>query len=143
MATDDNDWKTNGQHKHGGWRPGAGRPPNVPNNITRELREAIVYAARNCEYGRDPEHPNEPGSLERFFITLADRNMSLFCMLLSKGIPKIIESQSTATLDVTYRTTEQVKEAMVAAGMAPKMIEQLEAILPVGDVIEEPAKETT
>jgi hypothetical protein len=139
---DENPWKTNGQSKRGGARPGAGRKPNIPNNLTRELREAIVYAARNCEYGRDPEHPDQPGSLERFFVTLADRNMSLFCMLLSKGIPKYIESQSTATLDITtYQTIDQVKQAMIEAGMAPKMIEQLESMLPVGDIIENEEKQ--
>jgi hypothetical protein len=137
MTTDDDDWKTNGKCKLGGWRPGAGRKPNIPNNLTRELREAIIYGAREGNLGRDPEHPELPGTLERFFVNLCNDHLSLFCGLLSKGIPKLIESQSTATLDISYRTTEQVKEAMVASGMAPKFIEQLEAILPKGDVIED------
>jgi hypothetical protein len=138
---DDLPWKTNG--KRGGPRPGAGRKPNIPNNYTREIRDAIVYAARNCEFGRDPAHPDQPGSLERFFVTLADRNMSLFCMLFSKGIPKIIESQSTATVDITYQsyeTIDQVKEAMIQAGMAPNTISAIQSMLPVGieDHTEEP-----
>jgi hypothetical protein len=118
----------------GGKRPGAGRPPGQPNALTAQLREALITGAVNSDYGKDPEHPDQPGSLERFMVTLANRNIGLFCGLFGKSIPRHIETQSKATLDVTYRSMEEVRLAMIEAGMAPKMIEQIESYLPINEM---------
>jgi hypothetical protein len=150
------DEKTNGQNDsapqrqelptpkysgHGGVRPGAGRPPGQPNALTAQLREALIAGAINSKYGKDDEHPD--GDLVTFFTNLANEHIGLFCSLFGKSIPKFIQTQSDNTLNVTYRSIEEVKLAMEQAGMSIKQIAQLEAMLPVNDMkIEESTEET-
>jgi len=143
MATDDKDhWKTNGPSKHGGPRPGAGRPPGQPNTLTAEWREALIAAAKNSKYGRDPDNPDAPGDLVRFLTTLADNNIGLFTSLVAKSIPKFIESQSKMNVDLTYHTVDEVKRAMEQV-FSLQQIAQLESMLPRGDVIETEVNEET
>jgi hypothetical protein len=142
------DEQTNGQNGsaqprmprsgHGGVRPGAGRPPGQPNALTAQLREALIAGAINSKYGKDDEHPN--GDLVVFFTNLANEHIGLFCSLFGKSIPRHIQTQSNASLNVIYQTTEQVKQAMIEAGLTVKQINQIESMLPVGDVIEEPTE---
>jgi hypothetical protein len=145
------DEQTNGQNGsaqppmprsgRGGVRPGAGRPPGQPNALTAQLREALMAGAINSKYGKDDEHPE--GDLVTFFTNLANEHIGLFCSLFGKSIPKFIQTQSDNTLNVTYRSIEEVKLAMEQAGMSIKQIAQLEAMLPVNDMkIEEPTEET-
>jgi hypothetical protein len=50
-------------------------------------------------------------------------------------IPRQISMQSDTTVDLTYHSVDDVKRALEAAGMPLKQIEQLEAMLPVDDVM--------
>ena len=127
----------------GGKRQGAGRKPLIPNDYTREIREAMFAAAENSEYGKDPSNPNAPGNLTRFFTTLANNNIGVFCMLFGKMIPRQIHTQSEGTVEVTYQSVDDVKRALEAAGMPLKLIEQLAAMLPVDDVIDIEAEEVS
>ena len=132
-----------GEHNNGrgGYRPGAGRPKGSMNDTgisPKNLREAVIEAAKNCKYGLDPEHPDQPGSLTRFFIGIANEHTVAFCNLFSKLIPRHVQTETVSTVDVTYRTVDEVKDAMLLAGMSPRQIEAIEKLLPVDDVIEEP-----
>jgi hypothetical protein len=142
MVTDDGDWKPNGKPKLGGARPGAGRPAGVPNALTAEWREALIAAAKRSKYGRDPE-TGEPGEdLIQFLTRLADDHIGLFTSLVAKSIPKFIESQSRMNVDLTYRTVDQVRRDMEQVFTAQQLA-QLDAMLPVGDVIEVEADKET
>ena len=100
-----------------------------------------MAGAINSKYGKDDEHPE--GDLVTFFTNLANEHIGLFCSLFGKSIPKFIQTQSDTTLNVTYRSIEEVKLAMEQAGMSIKQIAQLEAMLPVNDMkIEDPTEET-
>ena len=100
-----------------------------------------MAGAINSKYGKDDEHPE--GDLVTFFTNLANEHIGLFCSLFGKSIPKFIQTQSDNTLNVTYRSIEEVKLAMEQAGMSIKQIAQLEAMLPVNDMkIEESTEET-
>ena len=100
-----------------------------------------MAGAINSKYGKDDEHPE--GDLVTFFTNLANEHIGLFCSLFGKSIPKFIQTQSDTTLNVTYRSIEEVKLAMQASGLTLRQISQIEAMLPVNDMrIEEPAKET-
>ena len=48
----------------------------------------------------------------------------------------------TIGINVDYRTVDEVKRAMLDAGMTPQQIEYLEKMLPVSDVIEDPVSTT-
>ena len=50
-----------------------------------------------------------------------------------KLIPKEVRThlQNDTTLDITYRTMDQVRDAMLAEGMTPKLISDIEKMLPV------------
>jgi hypothetical protein len=117
----------------GGARPGAGRPKGRIDSRPREIREAMLEGAMNSEYGKDPKHPDEPGDLARFFTNMANKNIDLFCAMLTKLIPRQINTQveSTIGVDVVYRSVEEVKNAMQDAGMSHKEIAAIEAMLPV------------
>ena len=55
----------------------------------------MFAAAESSEYGKDPSNPNAPGNLTRFFTTLANNNIGVFCMLFGKidFLGKFIPSQ--------------------------------------------------
>ncbi len=109
----------------GGRRPGAGRPPGRIDQRPRELREAMIDGANNSDYGKDPEHPDQPGDLERFFTTLANNNIGIYCMLFGKLIHRHIYTQSEVRAEVTYQSVDDVKRALEEAGMPIKQIEVL------------------
>ena len=114
------------------------------NIYSRALKEAMFEGAENSVYAKDPQDLSKPGSLvqfltwvadNRFFTTLANNNIGVFCTLFGKMIPRQISMQSDTTVDLTYHSVDDVKRALEAAGMPLKQIEQLEAMLPVDDVM--------
>jgi hypothetical protein len=57
----------------------------------------------------------------------------LYFQALMRLVPKEINTrlQNDTTLDITYRTMSEVKDAMLAEGMTPKLILDIEKMLPV------------
>ena len=128
----------------GGARPGSGRPRGSMNDTgisPRDLRAAVIEAAKNCKYGLDPADPDQPGSLTRFFIGVANEHPVAFCNLFSKLIPRHVYTQTETTVDIQYRTVDEVKEAMADAGWTPQQIETIQSMLPNTDDIEIEADE--
>lgn len=124
----------------GGRREGAGRPRGSIDARPRELREAMLNGAILSKYGKDREHPDQPNSLENFFKNVADDHLADFLALLSRLIPRQINSQvkSTIGINIEYRSIAEVKNAMLEAGMTVKQIEAIENALPTDDILEEP-----
>jgi hypothetical protein len=52
----------------------------------QELLDALIEGAKNSRYGKDLQHPDQPGSLTRFFTSVADENITAFCALLGAMI---------------------------------------------------------
>jgi hypothetical protein len=134
-----------GEHNNGrgGYRPGAGRPKGSMNDTgisPRELRIAMIEGAKNSRFGKDPNNPDAPGTLVNFFTNIASEYPAAFCTLFGKLIPRHVNmtTEQDTTINVTYRSVAEVKDAMLAHGMTSLQIEQLEAMLPTSDVIEEP-----
>ena len=119
--------------------PGAGRPPGALNKITKDLKEALLNGAVFSDYAKDNTDPDAPGTLTQYCITVANKHPELFFQAIAKLIPKEIRThlQQDTTIDVTYRTTAEVKTAMADAGMSQKQIEMIEAMLPVPLIDEE------
>ena len=111
---------------------GPGRPPGALNKITKDLKQAMLDGALFSDYARDNNAPDAPGTLTQYCITVANKHPEVFFQAIAKLIPKEIKThlQQDTTIDVTYRTVEKVKNAMLDAGMSQREIAQLETILP-------------
>jgi hypothetical protein len=72
--------------------------------------------------------------------TVANRHPELFFQVLSKLLPREINThlQQDTTIDVTvYRSVDEVKNAMLDAGMSSNTITAIQAMLPVPIIEEE------
>lgn len=75
--------------------------------LTQEtLREAILEAAKNSKYGKDPEHPDRPGSLTRFFTSIADQNIAVFCLLLGQLIQADTQTDESVEPQYVEKSTD-------------------------------------
>ena len=71
----------------------------------RSIVDAIIAGAKNSKYGRDSEHPEQPGSLTNFFTNVCDAHPAAYLKLLRKLIqpdidpmPQYEASQHSETL---------------------------------------------
>jgi hypothetical protein len=113
--------------------PGAGRREGSLNKITADLKRVIVGGAIDSDYGADPNDKKAPHSIENYMKNFANKHPEVyFTAAVAKLIPKVIRTstQSETTVDITYRTVDEVKQALLDAGMAPTQIRQLEAMMP-------------
>ena len=119
--------------------PGAGRPLGALNKFTRDLKQAMLDAAVLSDYATD-NNEDAPGTLTQYMVTVANRHPELFFSALAKLIPHEIKSHriSESTIDVTvYRSVDEVKNAMLDAGMSSNTITAIQAMLPVPIIEEE------
>ena len=121
------------RRKFGGAQPGAGRPLGALNRITADIKRGLLDGILTCDYALDPNNKNAPGSIASYMRTVANKHPELFFSAIVKLIPKEVRThlQNDTTLDITYRTMDQVRDAMLAEGMTPKLISDIEKMLPV------------
>ena len=122
--------------------PGAGRPLGARNQFTKDLKQAMLDGTILSDYAKDPdnEDPDASGSLTQYMKTVANRHPELFFQVLSKLLPREINThlQQDTTIDVTvYRSVDEVKNAMLDAGMSSNTITAIQAMLPVPIIEEE------
>jgi hypothetical protein len=82
--------------KHGGYRPGAGRPPGARNMVTRTLKEAILAAG---------EIAGGEQGMTGYLARLAVENSSAYAGLLGKVLPTTLaasESDGGAETQITF-----------------------------------------
>ena len=122
-----------GENGWGGARPGSGRPKGRIDSRPREIREAMLGGAMDSDCGLDPDHPDEPGDLRRFFKNMANKNLDLFSQMLIKLIPRQINQQVESTLgvNVVFETVDQVAAELERSGMTHQQVKQIQAMLPV------------
>jgi hypothetical protein len=103
----------------------------------------LLEGAKNSKYGRDPDNPEAPGTLENFFKNVANDHPNEFLALLSKLIPRQVSAYNESTIDIgiSYRNTEEVKDAMIDAGWSPQQIQQISSLLPNTDDVQIEADE--
>jgi hypothetical protein len=115
----------------GGARPNSGRKPGQTDPRPKEIREMLLQAAADSDYGRDPEHPDEPGSALRFFTSLANRNLDNFVQLLLKTIPRQVNSSVESTIGIEiHRSLSDVRRDMEMQGFSQRQIDMIQNILP-------------
>jgi hypothetical protein len=113
----------------GGARPGSGRKPGQVDPRPKEIRELLLQAASESNYGTD-DGKESPSAL-RFFTTMANRNLDLFAQLLLKTIPRQVNSSVESTIGIEiHRSLSDVRRDMEAQGFSPKMIDSIQNILP-------------
>ena len=98
------DQKSNNQEvevgKHGGWRPGAGRPPGARNMVTRTLKEAILAAG---------EIAGGEQGMTGYLARLAIENSSAYAGLLGKVLPTTLAaSESSGGVGVELRFVREI-----------------------------------
>src|SRR5262249_48801818 len=93
------DKKSNNQEifgRHGGYRPGAGRPPGAANKITKQLKDMILGAL------------DRVGG-EEYLAKLAIENSSAFSSLLGKVLPATLAaSESSGGAGVELRFVREI-----------------------------------
>ena len=105
------------------------RPHGSLNRISRILKEGLVQAAINSEYGRDTKDPTK-NSLNIYLTNFANHHQTEFFAALMKLIPKQTHVQSDATIDISLsRTADDVRKDMLSSGMTRREIQQIEQIL--------------
>ena len=116
----------------GGPRPGSGRKKGViTDHRPREIREMLLEAAALSVHGKDPEHPEEPGSTLRYLTFLADERIDIFAQLLLKTIPKQVNTQTESTIGIElHRSLSDVRRDMEKQGFSQRQIDMIQNILP-------------
>src|SRR5260370_41182590 len=91
-----------------------GRPPGVPNKLTRIIKEAILLAgeAQGNKIAAANKEPRE--GLVSYLKHLAANHPQSYAMLLGKVLPMQIERLSTTTAE--YKTVEELQQALCDHG---------------------------
>jgi hypothetical protein len=86
-----------------------GRPPGIPNKLTKTLKEAVVLA---CErHGEDGKGAN---GLVGYMFLLASEERKTMGALLGRMIPLEVSGaiEHSDAQDKTYTTTEELREQL-------------------------------
>ena len=118
--------------KFGGAQPGAGRPLGALNKVTADLKRQILDGAIDSDYGRDPNDKNAPGSMANYLRNVANHHPELYFQAVTKLLPKEVRTHlsNDTTVDITYHTIDEVKQALEMAGMSRTQIDAIAALLP-------------
>jgi hypothetical protein len=97
-----------------------GRPPGVPNKLTRIIKEAILLAgeAQGNKIAAANKEPRE--GLVSYLKHLAANHPQSYAMLLGKVLPLQIERLSTTTAE--YKTVEELQQALRERGLPVERI---------------------
>jgi hypothetical protein len=120
------------RRKFGGAQPGAGRPLGALNRITKDIKEALIAGCVTCDYALDPNDKDAPGSITQYMRTVANKHPELFFSAVVKLLPKEVRTsiQNDTTVDITYRTIDEVKQALEMEGMSRTQIAAIAALMP-------------
>jgi hypothetical protein len=118
--------------KFGGVQPGAGRPLGALNRITADIKRGLLDGLLTCDYALDPNDKDAPGSISTYMRSVANKHPELFFQAVVKLIPKELHTslRQDTTVDITYRTIDEVKQALEMGGMSRKQIEVIAALMP-------------
>jgi hypothetical protein len=64
-----------------------------------ELCTAIIEGAKASRYAKDPQHPDQPGTLTRFFASLCELHPAGFMSLLGVILEREVEPTVTDVSD--------------------------------------------
>jgi hypothetical protein len=116
--------------------PNKGRPPGSQNKFSRDLKECMLQAAILSDDALD--HETGLRSLTRYLLATQRKFPLQYFSAIAKLVPHEIRSQSLSqsSIEVVYRSVEDVKLALLQSGLTQKEVDALSAALPRGDVLE-------
>ena len=94
-----------------GRRKTGGRKRGTPNKSTKLLREVVLLAAAAAGSERADD------GLYRYLKNVAKKSPAIFIPLLSRCLPLQVESQQTQTVEVNYRTANELREELIRRGV--------------------------
>jgi hypothetical protein len=102
--------------------PGSGRVKGQPNGQTLAQREAMFWAARNSEHSAD-------GTLQGFYVYIANKFPQDHAHNLNRLLPMKIDQRTEVRQRVVYKTSAEVKAAMVERGMSQQRVDAIDRAL--------------
>jgi hypothetical protein len=97
-----------------------GRPPGVPNKLTRIIKEAILLAGEEQGNAIADAKKEPREGLVSYLKHLAANHPQSYAMLLGKVLPMQIEHSRTISAD--YKTVEELKQALRDRGLPVERI---------------------
>ena len=97
-----------------------GRKPQTENKTPRLLKEAILMAAElegSNQHGKD--------QLVGFLRRVAREDLKSFCTLLGRVIPTQIETRTETSLEVTYRSVDEVRRELASRGIDLELVARI------------------
>lgn len=110
-----------------------GRKKGVPNLLTREMREAIVNAA--IRLGADGKGKD---GLEGYMMMLGSEEKKTFGMLLRAVLPMQVNASINTSVNVKYKTLEEVTEEARKLGLPERRVFELTDYKRIEDGQDEP-----
>jgi hypothetical protein len=98
--------------------PHVGRKAGVPNKLSRQLKDAIIFGMEHSIHSKD-------GTVESYMTTVADKRMDLMVPLAGKLLPLLINARTAITNKIVYQSVEEVKLALIAKGMPAEKVDLL------------------
>jgi hypothetical protein len=102
--------------------PGAGRKAGQPNKISMIQKLAMVWAAEHSEHSAD-------GTLQGFYLFIANKFPQDHAKNLNRLLPLQVDARHEIRQRVVYKTSAEVKAAMVERGMSQQRVDAIERAL--------------
>ena len=127
--------------------PGAGRQPGTPNRTTQQLKDAILEAADRLGYIREEPKLDDKGkptgeielvhdgkdATVGYLMWLGKHNPASFAALLARVLPIQLnqkqKQEQEQKVAVRYETVEERRQAMIAKGWSPEVLDAMEAAM--------------
>ncbi len=115
------------------------RQPGQGNVLSREVLAALTRAAARAGdrivalwNAKLPDKPNgkitakllevlrrDSKGTEAYFAWLAEEHPAIFCSLLGRALPQIIQHEDQGAIDMVYNSAEEIAAALKARGLPP------------------------
>jgi hypothetical protein len=120
------------RRKFGGAQPGAGRPLGALNKVTADIKRGLLDGLLTCDYALDPNDKDTAGSISTYMRNVANKHPELFFQAVVKLIPRELHTslRQDTSVEYTFRTIDEVKQALEMGGMSRNNIEAIAALMP-------------
>jgi hypothetical protein len=93
-----------------------GRKKGTTNVMTTVVKEAMMLAIQASEH-------SDGKGLVGYLTKVADERMDLMVGLIGRLLPMQVNSKSEPPEKIIYKTTEEVRAALIAKGLSPRRVD--------------------
>jgi hypothetical protein len=101
--------------------PGSGRKAGRPNKISMAQKLAMVWAAEHSDHS--------DGTLQGFYLYIANKFPQDHARNLNRLVPLQVDARHEIRQKVVYKTSAEIKAAMVERGMSQQRADAIERAL--------------